>query len=173
MRRSRKTKPHPLDESIFEIEVRIFNDPVYLKRARLIPKLSRTIAIRGRDSLEDLHDAIYAAFDRWDEHMWEFQIGGENPFDKNGRRYVLPIVLDEPDWVEPAPTADAAKTSIASLGLNEGDYLFYWFDFGDDWWHRLDIRSIRPKAKGEHRFPYVLRSVGESPAQYPEDDVEM
>src|SRR5512135_50291 len=33
-------------------------------------KMSRTIQIRGDQTLEDLHHAIFDAFDRWDEHMY-------------------------------------------------------------------------------------------------------
>jgi hypothetical protein len=46
----------------------------FAKRNKVI---SRTIQIRGDQTLEDLHHAIFAAFDREEEHMYEFQIGGQ------------------------------------------------------------------------------------------------
>src|SRR6516165_6948848 len=35
--------------------------------------ISRTIEIRGDQTLAQLHDAIFQAYDRWDQHLYEFQ----------------------------------------------------------------------------------------------------
>jgi hypothetical protein len=41
--------------------------------------ISRTIQIRGDQTLERLHRAIFKAFDRFDQHLYEFILsGGEN-----------------------------------------------------------------------------------------------
>jgi hypothetical protein len=42
---------------------------VKLKGAR---RVSRTIALRGDQTLDDLHEAIFAAFDRFDPHLYSF-----------------------------------------------------------------------------------------------------
>ena len=45
----------------------------------------------------------------------------------------------------------------------------YWFDFGDDWWHQINVEAIEdqvPKGK----FPKVTKRVGKSPPQYPDED---
>ena len=57
-----------------------------MKKNRVI---SRTIQIRGDQTLEDLHHAIFYAFGREDEHMYEFQVGGKGPMDPKARRYTL------------------------------------------------------------------------------------
>lgn len=36
----------------------------------------------------------------------------------------------------------ASTTTLDELNLNEKDYLYYWFDFGDDWLHRIRIEKI-------------------------------
>ena len=41
------------------------------------PVISRTIEIQGNQTLENLHYGIFGAFEREEEHMYEFQIGGE------------------------------------------------------------------------------------------------
>ncbi len=51
----------------------------------------RTILICAGQTLETLHKTIFKAFDRFDEHMYEFQIGGRKPHDPKARRYVLPV----------------------------------------------------------------------------------
>ena len=37
--------------------------------------------IRGDQTLEDLHHAIFDALGREEEHMYEFQLGGTGPMD--------------------------------------------------------------------------------------------
>ena len=59
------------------------------------PVLSRTIIIRGDQTLVQLHKIIFKAFDRFDEHLYEFQIGGKSPQDPNARRYGFPSYPDE------------------------------------------------------------------------------
>ena len=43
--------------------------------------ISRTIQIRGDQTLEDLHRAIFKAFTRFDEHLYEFMLN-VGPSDK-------------------------------------------------------------------------------------------
>ena len=48
---------------------------------------------------------------------------------------------------------------------------FYWFDFGDDWWHRIEVKSIG-EVTARARYPKVTDQEGESPDQYPGLDDE-
>ena len=59
--------------------------------------ISRTIQIRGGQTLARLHEAIFAAFGRDDEHMDESQVGGKRPMDRRAKRYVLPEGRDRDD----------------------------------------------------------------------------
>ena len=43
--------------------------------------VSRTIQIRGAQTLDDLHNAIFDALGRYDEHRYEFQFG-KKPMDR-------------------------------------------------------------------------------------------
>ena len=47
----------------------------------------------------------------------------------------------------------------------------YWFDFGDDWWHQLNVVAIEDEA-GRGKYPRVTKRVGESPPQYIDWDEE-
>lgn len=45
----------------------------------------------------------------------------------------------------------------------------YWFDFGDDWWHQINVEAIEDKLpKGN--LPKVTKKVGKSPPQYSDED---
>ncbi len=52
--------------------------------------MSRTLEIRGNQTLEELHKIIYKAFDRFDEHLYEFQVGGKGPHDPKSKKYGVP-----------------------------------------------------------------------------------
>jgi len=131
----------------------------------------RTLQFRGDQTLDDLHIAIFEVFDRFDPHLYEFQFG-KKPMDRNAVRYVDPMINDDPFGFgndDDAPSADQAI--LASLGLFVGQKFFYWFDFGDSWWHEIEVVSIAPElAEGE--YPKLLKSAGESPPQYPDEDEE-
>jgi len=128
-------------------------------------EISRTIQIKGSQTLEDLHDIIFEAFDRWDEHLYEFNLG-EGPQDRSAL-YSLPasamgITVDEEE-------GDVTRTTIESLGLAVDRAFGYWFDFGDDWHHQINVVAI-DKHTGSGKYPKITKRVGESPPQYLEPD---
>jgi hypothetical protein len=62
---------------------------------------------------------------------------------------------------------DVKKTTIGSLGLKKDDSFGYWFDFGDDWWHQINVMAIEDTVpKGA--YPRVINRRGQSPPQYPD-----
>ncbi len=96
--------------------------------------------------------------------MYEFQVGGKSPMDPDARRYGLAMEIGLSD--EDNELAGAVvDTSIDSLQLKQQDAFGYWFDFGDDWWHQINVVSIEDKA-GPGRFPKVIKRTGKSPPQY-------
>jgi hypothetical protein len=153
---------------LYTLEVFLLSGPVTQEFAKKNPMVSRTIRIRGNQTLEDLHRAIFDAYGRWEEHMYEFQFG-KRPMDPKARRYVLPNALviqkDQPN----PPIARVDETTIESLGLKVGDRFGYWFDFGDDWWHQINVEAIEDKVP-RGKYPKVTKKVGKSPPQYADED---
>src|SRR5262249_46463634 len=148
----------------------LLSGPITKAFAKENPVVSRTIQLRGDQTLADLHHAIFDAFGRDDEHLYEFQFG-KGPMDPDGRRYILPGA-DEGFAAAERPAAGRVdRTALASLGLKVGDRLGYWFDFGDDWWHQVNVEAI-DAAVPKGRYPKVVKKVGKSPPQYadPGDD---
>ena len=131
--------------------------PVSKKFANKV--VNRVIEIRGDQTLEQLHQAIFQAFDRWDEHLYEFQFG-KRPFDPDGPTFG---VADEPTGK--TPTGDARTTKLDDLDLKPNRVFGYWFDFGDDWYHQVQVERIE-QAIPTVTYPRVIKRVGKSPPQY-------
>ncbi|SRR6266496_2213235 len=148
---------------IYTLEVFLIGGPVTEEFAKKNPVVSRTIEIRGDQSLEDLHDAIFKAFNREEEHLYEFQIGGKGPNDPKARKYGL--VIPDDDVFGGYEESDVTETIIDSLKLKKDQSFGYWFDFGDDWWHQIDVISIEPK-NSKSKYPRISKRVGQSPPQY-------
>ena len=99
--------------------------------------------------------------------MYEFQFG-KFPMDRKAKRYVLSFALEFAEDGD-KPTGLVDETTIDSLNLKICRSFGYWFDFGDDWWHQINVESIDddiPKGK----FPKVTKRVGKSPPQYESGD---
>ena len=153
---------------LYTVEVFLFGGPVTEKFAEKNPVVSRTIQIRGDQTLEDLHHAIFDAFGRWEEHMYEFQFG-KGPMDPKAPRYVLPSAYGSESGEKNPPIGRVDQTAIDSLGLKVGERFGYWFDFGDDWWHQINVEAVEDKLpKG--KLPKVTKRVGKSPPQYADED---
>lgn len=148
------------------LEVFLIDGPITEEFAAENPVVSRTIEIKGSNTLADLHKIIFKAFDRQDEHLYEFQVGGNGPQDPNAKRYCLKQAFSSS---APAPTGDVSTASIATVGLSIDDAFGYWFDFGDDWWHQIDVINIQDLAQSG-KYPKITKRVGASPPQYADFD---
>jgi hypothetical protein len=120
--------------------------------------------------LEDLHKAIFKAFDRFDSHLYEFNLGVGS--DDRTAIYSLPMPPEvELPGFEEEMEGDVRATTIDSLGLEVGRAFGYLFDFGDEWLHQINITAIE-ETPGKGRYPKIIEKVGKSPPQYPDEDEE-
>lgn len=103
---------------LYTLTVFLFDGPVTKAFARRNRIVSRTIQILGHQTLAQLHQAIFRAFDRCEQHFYEFQVGGNGPRDPKARRYVLPGAFEvqkaDPDQ---RPAGIVTQTPIGALGL--------------------------------------------------------
>lgn len=160
--------PEQRDNRLFTLDVFIIGGPMADEFAKKNKVISRTIQIRGDQTLDILHEAIFDAFDRFDPHMYEFQVGGKGPMDPKARRYVLSMAVGKA-FTKEKPAGLVTDTAIGSLGLKKDDALGYWFDFGDDWWHQINVVAIEDDAP-RGKYPKSTRRVGKSPPQYMDYD---
>jgi hypothetical protein len=149
------------------LEVLLVSGPLPAAFARANPVVARTIQVGGDQTLADLHQAIFAAFGRDQEQMYEFQLG-KGPADPEGRRYVLPGAQGMALEGTRPPAGRVTDTTLDSLNLEVGHRFGYWFDFAADWWHRITVRGI--DAKGPRgKYPKVTQRVGENPPPLSEE----
>jgi hypothetical protein len=132
----------------------------------------RMIAVRADQTLADLHDALQAAFDWDNDHLYAFWLDGKF-WSRDGAEYVHPFGLEfNPfdGWDLPIakPKRKSAEVRLSRLRLTKGQRLAYIFDFGDEWRVRLTLRHI--VADDGQPYPRILESVGEAPPQYPDYD---
>jgi hypothetical protein len=154
-------KKHTEAAKLYTFEVSLISGPLSEQFIEKNPVVSRTIAIRGDQTFEDFHQAIFEAFNREDPHMFEFQIGGKGPQDPNAKCYVSEVGNAE-------AAGHVGDTRIDAVGLDEEMAFGYWFDYGDDWWHQVSVLSMtEPIPKG--RYPKITKRTGASPPQYPDE----
>jgi Plasmid pRiA4b ORF-3-like protein/LexA DNA binding domain len=143
--------------SLYVISVFLMGGPISKKFAS--KEISRVIEIRGDQTLEQLHHAIFKAYDRWDEHLYEFQFG-KRPYDPDGPNYGVPNTHSGKKKAN-----NASTTRLDNLDLKLHRVFGYWFDFGDDWYHQLQVERI-DTAIPTVTYPRVIKRVGKSPPQY-------
>lgn len=115
----------------------------------------RHIQISKDATLYMLHETILKAFEFEDAPGHVFFM--DNKFWSNGESYFsVQIKTGEPD---------TKSIKLRTLGLEKGRQFKYVFDFGNEW--RFQCRVLR-ENDDYLTIPFVVRSVGESPVQYPE-----
>jgi Domain of unknown function (DUF6398)/Plasmid pRiA4b ORF-3-like protein len=154
-------------DALYVLEVFLLDGPISEKFIAKNPVVARTIEIRGSNTLEDLHKTLFKAFNRKEEHMYEFQVGGDRPNDPKATCYRL-----QQSFLDPSPSEssvhDVSQSAIASLGLSIDDAFGYWFDFGDDWWHQINVVDIKD-GPSSGKYPKITERTGASPPQYAMD----
>ena len=113
------------------------------------------ILIRADQTFEDLHGIIFEAFNREEEHLYCFDIGGTR--------------ISSPECEFEYDELNASKTKLKEMNFEVGDSFGYLFDFGDEWRHDIELQKITPVKDGE-TYPQILNSHGEVPPQYEDDE---
>jgi hypothetical protein len=145
--------------ALYVLTAYLSGGPIPAKFANKV--ISRTVEIRGDQTLEQLHEILFKAYDRWDEHLYEFQFG-KRPFDPKGIRFGTQSERDKNH-------RDARTAKMDDLGLKPDRVFGYWFDFGDDWYHQIRVERI-DKAIPTVQYPHITRRVGKSPPQYSDEE---
>jgi hypothetical protein len=142
------------------------NEIVFKVALKGRPGIWRSIAVRGDQTLERLHEEIFRAFDRFDEHLYSFY------FPKAPRRRG-PVsrpkeYVAAPSFGDSGPgerRLNAAMTMLDDLHLKVGQTFEYLFDYGDSWWHLIEVQNVGPVTSGRE-YPALVGKRGQSPAQY-------
>jgi len=149
-------------------EVRLFKVALMYEK-----RIWRRIALLEKQTLDDLHLAIFGAFDRFDEHLYSFFFpfpGAKlEPWPRAATEYSCAFNCEDPGPFREEPLLNAEETTLDSLDLSKGQKFLYLFDFGDEWWHEITYEDRAPRTP-RMKYPRVMESRGESPPQYVYDD---
>jgi hypothetical protein len=163
----RNESPVESNGRLYSLKITLIAGPVTCEFARSNPEVSRIIEIPGDHTLKDLHAAIFRAFNRSIEREYEFQVDGKEY--SPGQKCFLPVSQCRDITGAIIPSGDAGKTRLDELEFSPGDIFYYWFDFTNDWMHRILILSIGD-THPEKEYPAVTGKVGDSPPQKPDWD---
>ena len=155
------SKP-PLSPQVYTLRVYLQGGPIGPRYAG--QEISRQIQIRGSDTLHTLHHAIFEAFEREEEHLYEFNLG-DNPQDQSQLYFYQGGWADE----ELSSGGDPVTTTLDELDLQVGRYFGYIFDMGDQWEHVIEVVAVK-KDTGKGTYPRISKKVGAAPPQYPDED---
>ncbi len=131
----------------------------YVISVSLMPGCYRHIKISGGSTLSELHLAIQEAFSFDDDHAYAFFLDNEK-WSGQDCYYAEEIS---------SGYRKASKFRMERVGLEKGQKFKYLFDFGDEWLFQCKVlRVLEEETTGAE----VIRSVGDSPQQYPMYDEE-
>lgn len=141
-----------------------------------IKYLHRIIDISANAYFSALHDIIFEAFDRFDEHLYKFYLTRQQEKNPNNLFNCQEEVVLPDDIPKKGTNSHFVNAyTIGDADLQEKEFMYYWFDYGDDWIHRIRVEKIfyiENEHPDEEMYYYdIVKKVGESPPQYDDDSV--
>jgi len=116
---------NPMFEPINAVQIRVSLDEIE-------PLVWRRLVLPSVWTLDKLHLAIQAAFNWWDYHLHEFQIGG--------LRYGDAALLMEDAFKDDPQVFESRGVRLRDF--QRGSRFTYLYDFGDDWSHSVEIEQF-------------------------------
>ena len=162
--RTKKVSTTPRESNLYRLTVYLQGgvyDDEYAGK-----EVSRTIEIKGNQTLEQLQMAIFKAFEFDDMHLFQFEV---MKLPEEIVQLFGPSQLVGNSELGSDFAGDVAKTTIDSLGLVQQRAFYYEFDFGDCWEYMIVVDDVG-KAETGKRYPKVVSKVGKAPPQYPDLD---
>jgi len=135
------------------------------------PEIWRRIRIPANWTLWELHEAIYEAYDRIDDHMFCFYLTKPGSRGRSALRdaveYAHPYTVEDAPKFGYEPPLNVYDGVLAELGLKTRRKFYYLWDFGDEWWHTVKVeKTIKDEPPGNGYE--VLEKQGESPNEFKE-----
>jgi hypothetical protein len=123
-------------------------DPILAVRAEFVhsePAIWRHLEIRSSTALNQVHQVLQAAFGWEDAHLDRFTpdhpIAPLRPVDGEVPEVLQWLPGQQCEERRDRPEEDCSLVQLLALGSGA---VFYEYDFGDSWLHRLELGSHRP-----------------------------
>ena len=110
------------------------------------PLIWREIIVPVDYSFFDLHIAIQDSMGWTDSHLHQFFT--ERLYKGHSKNIAWPMSDMDVDM-------DERKTKIKELFKNEKDSVFYEYDFGDSWMHKIELKKILD-ADSKAKYPQII-----------------
>jgi hypothetical protein len=149
--------------NIYRLKVTLVGGPPWVTEETVW----RTMEMKGNQTLEQLHRAIFKAFDRYEEHLYSFYMT-KNRRD-GAQEYASPYLFEDNEFPFGGRPRNARNAKLDKLGLRPRRKFYYMFDYGDDWEHVVEVLSVKDEEP-VGRYPRISERHGESPLQYGEWD---
>ena len=131
-------------------------DTAYVLSVSVYKGCYRHIKVSGDTTLWDLHLDINSAFDFEDDHLHAFFMDNKA---WSPRKAYYDERAEEPGYYT------SSDVTVDDMKMSVGDQFKYLFDFGDEWIFQCKVLKKLNEPNVQNR---VIKSVGESPEQYPE-----
>jgi hypothetical protein len=126
----------------------------------------RDIEIEGSKSLYGLAEAILSGFGFDFDHAFGFYSGLKPAtMMRTSPRYELFVDMGDAD----PGVLSVKKTKVAQAFPAIGHAMLLLFDYGDEWLFRVKLEK-KGKKIAKVRYPRIVATHGEAPAQYPDPD---
>ena len=100
------------------------------------PRVWRRLEVPADYSFDRLHQALNAAMGWLDLHLHEFEVAG--------KRYGTDVDMS----VEADATLPEMDLVIGDVARAGARHIAYWYDFGDDWWHTVEVEAVEAALPG-------------------------
>jgi len=139
-----------------------------------ISRVLRGFEVSGACTFEQLHEAIFHAFNRHDERTYAFYVTKAASEDRKTWMDAPLIIASDNARVSAGKGQDcrsASGTTVASAALAAEDVLYYLFDFKEEWWHRVEVKALVDQEDTMEPIRLV-ESIGGAPEQHKELEEE-
>ncbi len=128
---------------------------VRVELADTVPPVWRRLELASDLFLNEVHDIIQAAFAWQNSHLHRFG-SGPGFYSPETEYYLMPF-----DVAEGEPGVPEEQVRLDEVLVEDGDRMYYVYDFGDDWEHVLTLQVALPR---EPDAPRAVCTAGRRPA---------
>jgi hypothetical protein len=144
---------------LFKLKIQLENVPFEISRKVLVPESI---------SMHELHLIIQITMGWENSHLYQFsdKKGLDRTIEASDSEFDEDFLNSLPDRVNRID-AEVARLKEEFYENLEGKPFFYWYNFGDDWWHKISFQKVTKKDLEVYQnLPVCLEAKGACP---PED----
>lgn len=96
------------------------------------PPIWRRFQVTDDYRMDRFHQVVQLVMGWENKHLHEFKFGDRR----------IGMIFEDMDDFELESLEDENRLFLKDLDLRAGSQLLYWYDFGDDWYHQLEVEQV-------------------------------